>query len=69
MGVGNTRDELINTYKTYPNFEVNQYKNPEDPSKTEAYFTLDDIDAGTYLTFKMENNVVIEVNIVINEGC
>ena len=65
LGVGNTKDELIEAYKNYPNFSVNQGWD----DKTISYFNLSDNDASTELSFKLENNVVIEVSIYINEGC
>ncbi len=71
MGVGNTKDELIEAYKNYPNFSVNQgwEDNGEKTSKTISYFNLSDLDATTELSFKLENNIVTQVSIFINEGC
>ena len=69
MGIGNTRDQLIDTYKNYSNFEVHQYKDENGKMEKQTSFTLNDYDAGTYLTFLMENNIVIEVVVGINEGC
>lgn len=71
LGVGNTKDELIEAYKNYPNFSVNQGWDDkgEKLSKTISYFNLSDNDASTELSFKLENNVVVEVSIYINEGC
>ena len=69
IGVGNTRDDLINAYRNYPNFSVSQYKDPESLGKVESYFSLDDFDAGTYLSFRMENNIIVEVTVSVNEGC
>ena len=71
MGVGNTKNELIEAYKNYPNFSVNQgwEDDGEKLSKTISYFNLSDNDASTELSFKLENNVVVEVSIYINEGC
>ncbi len=71
LGVGNTKDELIEAYKNYPNFSVNQGwdEKGEKLSKTISYFNLSDNDASTELSFKLENNIVIEVSIYINEGC
>ena len=65
LGVGNTKDELIEAYKNYPNFSVNQGWD----DKTISYFNLSDNDASTELSFKLDNNVVVEVSIYINEGC
>ena len=66
MGVGNTYRELFNTYKD-KNFNVySDYEN-----KNLRYFILEESDENsglyTYLTFTMENNVVIEVS-VANRG-
>jgi hypothetical protein len=71
MGVGNTKNELIEAYKNYPNFSVNQgwEDNSEKTSKTISYFNLSDLDATTELSFKLENNIVTQVSIFINEGC
>ena len=71
MGVGNTKDELIEAYKNYPNFSVSQGWDDkgEKLSNTISYFNLSDNDASTELSFKLENNVVVEVSIYINEGC
>lgn len=68
IGVGNTRDELLNTYKNYPNFSVSQSWD-DNESKSTSYFRLSDYDARTELSFKMINNVVVEVTIYVNEGC
>lgn len=68
MGVGNTRDELLNAYKNYPNFSVSQSWDESD-AKTTSYFRLSDYDARTELSFKLVNNVVVEVTIFVNEGC
>lgn len=70
MGVGSTRDELINTYRNYPIFSVR----PEVDSngkriKDAGYFNIEDYDAGTELTFKFVNNIVTEITVYINEGC
>lgn len=71
MGVGNTKDEIIEAYKYYPNYSVNQGWD-EKTNKTSSsicYFNLSDYDAGTELSFKIVNNIVVEVNIFIDEGC
>lgn len=69
MGVGNTRDQLIDTYRNYANFEVHQYKDENGKNDKQSFFTLNDYDAGTYLTFVMENNIVVEIMVGMNEGC
>ncbi len=71
MGVGSTKDELINTYRNYPHFNVNpgwDDKN-EKRLKEAGYFTLEDDDAGTQLIFKLVNRIVTEISVYINEGC
>ncbi len=69
MGVGNTRDELLKAYKDYSNFQMISYDDPENKNQKESYFTLSDHKAGTYLSFKMLNNKVVEVSVGIDEGC
>lgn len=69
MGVGNTRDQLIDTYRNYPNFEMHQYKDENGKMDKQSFFSLTDFDAGTYLTFTLENNVVVEIAVGMNEGC
>ena len=69
MGVGNTRDQLIDTYRNYPNFSVNQYKDENNKATQQVFFSLNDDDAGTYLTFILENNIVVEISVGMNEGC
>ena len=70
MGVGNTRSELIDTYKDFPDFAVSQgWTDDGKVSKTDSYFTLTDNDAGTILSFEMKNNVVTSVTVYYNEGC
>ncbi|WP_226064264.1 hypothetical protein [Kaistella polysaccharea] len=69
MGVGSSRNELINAYKDYANFSVNQDWNEKGPSKTTSYFKLGDLDARTELSFKLVDNIMVEVMIYFNEGC
>ena len=71
MGVGSTKDELIEAYRNYPNFSVNQMwdEKTEKLSTSKSSFVLTDNDAGTYLSFTMINNVVTEVNVHMSEGC
>ena len=71
MGVGSTKDELLETYKNYPNFSVSQMydEKTENLSSSMSSFMLTDNDAGTYLSFTLINNVVTEVNVYMNEGC
>ncbi|MDP2453578.1 MULTISPECIES: hypothetical protein [unclassified Kaistella] len=71
MGVGSTKDQLIDAYRNYPNFSVAQMwdEKTEKISTTKSTFTLTDNDAGTLLSFIMINNVVTEVSVFMNEGC
>ena len=69
MGVGNTKDELLKAYKDYSNFRMSSYDDTENKNQKESYFTLSDYQAGTYLSFKMMNNKVVEVSVGIDEGC
>ncbi|MBP2619358.1 hypothetical protein [Chryseobacterium jejuense] len=70
MGVGSTRDELINAYKNYPIFSVRPEVDDNGKRiKDAGYFNIEDYDAGTQLTFKFVNNIVTEVTVYINEGC
>lgn len=71
LGVGSTKEQLLQTYKNYPNFSMNQMwdEKSDKPSKTKSAFNLQDNDASTILSFKMENNIVTEVNVSMNEGC
>ncbi len=70
MGVGNTRSELIETYKNFPDFAVTHgWTDDGKVSKTDSYFTLTDNDSGTILSFEMKNNVVTSVTVYFNEGC
>lgn len=71
MGVGSTKDELFSTFRDYPSFSVGRgwEKGTGKPSKSESYFTLDDFEAGTKLHFRLINNVVVEVEVYMDEGC
>jgi len=70
MGVGSTKDELLNTYRNYPNFEFYTPKDDNDKYITsEGYFQLRDNEAYTMLSFKLVNNIVTEVSVFYNEGC
>lgn len=70
MGVGSTRDELINTYRNYPTFSIRpETDNNGKRVKDSGYFNLEDYDAGTELTFKFVNNIVTEITVYVNEGC
>ncbi|MCJ7934929.1 MAG: hypothetical protein MUW56_15230 [Chryseobacterium sp.] len=71
IGVGSTRDDLVNAYRNYSSFSVRpdwDDKN-EKPIKDAGYFTLEDSQAGTQLTFKFVNNIVTEISVYLNEGC
>ena len=69
LGVGSSREELINAYKNYANFSVYTYKDETRPSVTFSTMSLKDGDAGTSLNFNMENNIVVDIHVSIEEGC
>ncbi len=71
MGIGSTRDQLIDTYRNFTSFEVySGWTDEGKASKTESYFVLNDVDAQTQIIFKMRNNTVVEVRVsIIYEGC
>ncbi|MFP3833409.1 hypothetical protein [Chryseobacterium sp. SIMBA_028] len=70
IGVGSTKDDLINAYKNYPNYSVREDWDDNGKSvKNAGYFNLDDRQAGTQLSFKFVNNIVTEISIYLNEGC
>ena len=71
LGVGSTKEELFTAYKNYPSFSVGRgwEKETGKPSATESYFTLDDFEAGTKLHFILKNNIVVEIEIYLDEGC
>lgn len=70
MGVGSTRDELINTYRNYPTFSIRpEYDDNGKRLKDSGYFNIEDYDAGTELTFRFVNNIVTEIKVYVNEGC
>lgn len=71
LGVGSTKEQLLDAYKNYPNFSVGQRwdSKTNKRSATETFFDLEDVDAGTHLQFIMENNVVVEVEVYMEEGC
>lgn len=69
LGVGSTKEQLLQTYKDYPNFSVGQSWDENGKiSTTEGYFSLKDVTAGTNLQFTLKNNVVTEVSIYMDEG-
>jgi hypothetical protein len=70
IGVGSTKDEVINAYKNYPSYSA--YPGYDDKGKVQkntSNFVLNDLDAGTTLNFTLVNNIVTEMLIFINEGC
>lgn len=70
VGVGSTKDEVINAYKNYPSYSVYPgWDDKGNQQKNVSNFVLNDSDAGTTLTFKMVNNIVTELWVSINEGC
>lgn len=71
MGVGNTKTELFETYKNYPNITIMQMwdEKTEKKSTTESAFTLMDTESNTELSFRLRNNVVSEIVIYSTECC
>ncbi|MDQ1858538.1 MULTISPECIES: hypothetical protein [unclassified Chryseobacterium] len=70
IGVGSTRDDLINAYRSYTNFSVRpDWDSNGKPIKDTGYFNLEDSQAGTLLSFKFVNNIVTEISVYLNEGC
>jgi hypothetical protein len=71
IGIGNTKDDLINAYRNYPSFTVHPAwdDKSEKRLKDTGYFTLEDLDAGTQLSFKFVNNIITEISVYLNEGC
>ncbi|MDC8106843.1 hypothetical protein MTQ00_20280 [Chryseobacterium sp. B21-037] len=70
IGVGSTKDEIINAYKNYPSYSA--YPGWDDkgkPIKNQSYFILNDSDASTILSFKLVDNIVTEISVSLNEGC
>ncbi|MEY8761582.1 hypothetical protein [Chryseobacterium tongliaoense] len=70
IGIGSTKDDIINAYKDYPSFSVNPAWDDKGVKlKNAGYFTLNDSDAGTALSFKFVNNIVVEITVYLDEGC
>ncbi|WP_080778207.1 hypothetical protein [Chryseobacterium phocaeense] len=71
IGIGNTKDDLINAYRNHPSFTVHPAWDDkgEKRLKDTGYFTLEDLDAGTQLSFKFVNNIITEISVYLNEGC
>ncbi|MBL1223211.1 hypothetical protein JET18_20370 [Chryseobacterium sp. L7] len=71
IGIGNTKDDLINAYRNHPSFTVHPAWDDkgEKRLKDTGYFTLEDLDAGTQLSFKFVNNMITEISVYLNEGC
>ena len=70
IGVGSTKDDIINAYKNYPSYEVSPgWDDQGKQIKNQSYFMLNDGDAATILSFKMTDNIVTEILVSLNEGC
>lgn len=71
LGVGSTKDELIDAYRNFSSFSLYPGWNDDGTvNKSESYFNLTDNDAHSVLSFKMKNNVVTEVTVYMDEeGC
>ena len=69
IGVGSTKKQLFDAYINFPNFSVYQsYDENGNLILGESYFNLEDRDAATILSFKMQNNIVVEVRVTYNVG-
>lgn len=68
LGVGNSKEEIIETYKVFSNFSFNQAWDYEKNSYSDTIseFNINNIETGTVLTFKIENNIVTEVVVNIH---
>lgn len=70
IGVGSTRDDLINAFRNHSSFSVSPSwdedgkRSPQDT----GYFVLNDETAGTNLSFKFVNNVVTEISVSVSAG-
>ncbi|WP_292010510.1 hypothetical protein [Chryseobacterium sp.] len=70
VGVGSTKDEVINAYKNFQSFRAYPaWSETGEKLKNENYFAIVDGDAGTELTFRFVNNIVTEISVFLNEGC
>ncbi|PQA96817.1 hypothetical protein B0A69_01755 [Chryseobacterium shigense] len=71
IGVGNTKDDLMSAYRNYPSFTVHPAwdEKGEKRLKDTGYFTLEDLDAGTQLSFKFVNSIITQISVYLNEGC
>lgn len=69
MGVGNTREELISTYKYALSFQLYPGWTEEGKvDKTTAYFTVSDPESYSSLSFKLVHNIVVEIEVYYSEG-
>ena len=67
LGVGDTKEKLIETYKKFSNFSYNQAWdfNTNKYSTTISEFNIIDLENGTSLSFKIQNNIVIEIKVSV----
>lgn len=70
MKVGSTKDQLLENYKNYPNFCISHLwdEKTNKPSTSNSIFLLTDMDANTFLSFQMLNNVVTIVSVYKSQG-
>lgn len=69
MGVGSTRDELLDAFRNFRSFSISpEWNDDGSTSKTESFFVLTDLDAHTFIRFEMKNDVVTEVAVYYDEG-
>lgn len=69
MGVGNTYDDLLKTYRNFSDFSVTDGWDEEtgEINKNKRIFSLND--EGNILIFYLKNEVVYKISLFINEGC
>lgn len=69
LGVGSTKDQLIDAYRGFSSFSVYPGWNDDGTAnKSESFFTLTDNDANTVLSFRMKDSTVVEVSVYNDEG-
>lgn len=69
--VGSTKEELLEVYKDYPNFELYpEWLEEESYSKTASSFIINDDDNATSLIFSIKNSRIIKITVLKTEaGC
>lgn len=70
MKIGSTKEQLLETYKNYPNFCVSHLwdEKTNRQSSTQSLFILNDTDASTLLQFHLNNGIVSQISVYKNQG-